>query len=202
MEPSVDTFLPSRLYANVGWASLAGSLVCVLCAFKAPYAFIPAFFCILTAAGLFWLASRPPIYIGETQFNIGERAIAWREVKEINHSRFLVPLILKIKLTNSRHKILVYPGDLARVELLLTQLRRGSHLATFDGVPYRDYWRRVSIEAPSAEVSQPEPQMRLFSSEDEAEIERLFQMLKTDGRLESREADPSKTSGSKNVSED
>jgi hypothetical protein len=190
MEPSVDTFLPSRRYANLGWAAFAGSLVGVLCAFKAPYAFVPAFLCILTAAGLFWLASRPPIYIGETQFNIGERAIAWREVREINHSLLLVPLILRIKLTNSRYKLLVYPGELARVELLLAQLKKGSHLATFDGVPYREYWRRISLDGPHPDLPPVQPPVRLLSSDDEAEIERLYQTLKTVGRL-----DDSKSSG-------
>src|ERR1700742_3712033 len=119
MEPNVERFLPSRFYASVGWAALIGSLICVLCAFRAPYAFIPAVLCILTAAGLFWLASRPLISVGETQFTIGERAIAWREVREINRSRFLSPLVLQIKLTNSRSKILVYPGEPSRIELLL-----------------------------------------------------------------------------------
>ena len=88
MEPNVEIFLPSRQYARVGWAALAGSLVCVLCGFGAPLAFIPALLCATTAAAIFWLAARPPIRLGETQFNIGERSIAWREVREMNRSRF------------------------------------------------------------------------------------------------------------------
>src|SRR5579875_3818562 len=100
MEPTVETFVPSRLYSRVGWAALAGSAVCVLCGLRAPLAFIPGILCAATSAALFWLAARPAIRIGETQFNIGDRAIAWREVREINTSRFLSPLVLKLQLTN------------------------------------------------------------------------------------------------------
>jgi hypothetical protein len=207
MEPNVERFLPSRFYASVGWAALTGSLVCVLCAFRAPYAFIPAVLCILTATGLFWLASRPVISVGETQFTIGERAIAWREVREINRSRFLSPLVLQLKLTNSRAKVLVYPGEPSRIELLLAQLRKRSHLATFDGVPFREYWHWTNLEEQQAEAPPATPPAQLFSTEDEAEIERLFQTLRSGGRLDSPTVDPhtidqSPTSGAKTSGED
>ena len=194
MEPNVETFIPSRQYARFGWAALAGSMVCVLCGFGAPLAFIPALLCILTAAAIFWLAARPPIRLGETQFNIGERCVAWREVREINRSRFnnagfISPLILHLKLTNGRSRLLVYPGEAERVERLLKMLRKHSHLASFDGVPYRDYWM---WNDPAGDEDRPAlppasaPPVHLFSREDEEEIERLYQKLKTVGRLDSR----------------
>jgi len=194
MEPSVEVFQPSRLYARVGWAALAGSAICVLCGFRAPLAFIPGFFCAVTAAALFWLAARPSIRIGETQFNIGERAIAWREVREINSSRFVSPLILRIKLTNSRRKTLIYPGEPERIARLMFQLRKNSHLATFDGVAHRDYWTWTSLAGlggPNPTVDQP---VRMLSQEDEDEVERMYQKLKTVGRLDSRSSDSSKAS--------
>ncbi len=194
MEPNVETFIPSRQYARFGWAALAGSVVCVLCGFGAPLAFIPALLCIFTAAAIFWLAARPPIRLGETQFNVGERCVAWREVREINRSRFnnagfISPLILHMKLTNGRSRLLVYPGEADRVERLLKMLRKHSHLASFDGVPYRDYWM---WNDPAGEEDRPAlppasvPPVHLFSREDEEEIERLYQKLKTVGRLDSR----------------
>ena len=120
MEPGVEIFVPSRVYARAGWATLAGSLLCVLGAFREPFALIPGLAFSAAAAALFWLASRPPIRIGETQFNIGERAIAWREVREINRSRFVSPLVLRLRLTNSRQKVLIYPGEPENVQRLLT----------------------------------------------------------------------------------
>jgi len=190
MEPSVETYLPSRQYARVGWAALAGSFVCVLCGFGAPLAFIPALLCASTAAAIFWLAARPPIRLGETQFNIGERAIAWREVREINSSRFnsagfVSPLVLRLKLTNARYKFLIYPGEPERAERLLKMLRKNSHMASFDGVSYRQYWSWPSAEEERAALPAPAP-VHLFSREDEEEIERLYLKLKTVGRLDSR----------------
>lgn len=189
MEPSVETFVPSRLYARVGWAALAGSLVCVLCGFRAPLAFIPGVLCALTSAGLFWLASRPPIEVGDTQFQIGERVIAWREVREINRSRFLSPLVIKLKLTNSRRKLLVFPGEPARIERLMFQLRRNSQFATFDGVAYRDYWTWLSLSGARGDTSTLDQPVRMLSAEEEEEIERLYQKLKSVGRLDSRGTD-------------
>lgn len=186
MAQSVETFLPSRLYARVGWAALAGSLVCMLCGFRAPLAFIPGFLCAATAAGLCWLANRPAVSVSATQFNIGDRAVAWREVREINSSRFLSPLLLKIKLTNARRAVLVYPGEPERIEQLLLRLRQSSHLATFDGVAYRDYWTWHSMHDSPQEAPALEQPVRMLSVEEENEIELLYQKLKTVGRLDSR----------------
>ncbi len=194
MEPTVEIFQPSRLYARVGWAALAGSAICVLCGFRAPLAFIPGFLCAITSAILFWVAARPPVRIGETQFNIGERAIAWREVREINSSRFVSPLILRIKLTNSRRKTLIYPGDPERIARLMFQLRKNSHLATFDGVAYRDYWTWTSLAGMGRDTPNLDQPVRMLSPDEEDEIERMYQKLKTVGRLDSRSTDSSKTS--------
>jgi hypothetical protein len=194
MEPCVEIFVPSRVYMRAGWATLGGSLLCVLGAFREPVALIPGLAFAAIAAALFWLASRPPIRIGETQFNIGERAIAWREVREINRSRFVSPLVLRLRLTNSRQKVLIYPGEPERVQRLLTELRRNSQLATFDGVTYRDYWTWCTLNSPEGHnplLAQP---VRMFSAEDEAEVERLYQKLKAVGRLDARSPENSPAS--------
>lgn len=194
MEPSVEIFQPSRLYARVGWAALAGSAICVLCGFRAPLAFIPGFLCAITSAVLFWVAARPAVRVGETQFNIGERAIAWREVREINSTRFVSPLLLRIKLTNSRRKTLIYPGDPERIARLMFQLRKNSQLATFDGVAYRDYWTWTSLAGMGRDNPTLDQPVRMLSPDEEDEIERMYQKLKTVGRLDSRSTDSSKTS--------
>src|SRR5882724_6782105 len=191
MESSVEIFVPARLYARVGWATLAASMLCILSGFRAPLAFIPAFAFAGGAAALFWLAARPPIRIGETQFNVGERAIAWREVREINRSRFVSPLVLRLKLTNSRQKMLVYPGEPERVQRLLIELRRNSELATFDGVTYRDYWTWSTLNSPQGHNPLLDHPVRMFSSEDEADVERMYQKLKTVGHLDTRSPETS-----------
>ena len=192
MEPSVEIYAPSRLYARVGWAALAGAIVCILCGFRAHLAFVPGALCALTAGILFWLATLPPIRVGVTQFHIGERTIAWQEVREINSSRFLSPLILKLKLTNSRRKTLIFPGEPEQIARLMYQLRKNSSWAKFDGVAYRDYWTWNDIKEQNGVDSTNDNPVRMLNQNDEEEIERMYQKLKSVGRLDSRESDSSK----------
>jgi hypothetical protein len=184
MEPSAETFQPSRLYSRTGWAALAGSLVCVVCGLRAPMAFIPGLLCAGTSVALFWLAARPAIGIFADRFTVGERAIAWREVREINSS-FTSPLVLKVRLTNTRRKLLVFPGDPEHIARLMYQLRKNSYLATFDGVAYRDYWTWSTLTGSDREECGFEHPVHMVSPEDEQEVERMYQRLKSVGRLDS-----------------
>jgi hypothetical protein len=193
MAPSVEVYQPSRLYARAAWIAIGGTAVCILCGLRAPLAFIPGALCGLTAALLFWLSTRPVIRIGEKQFNIGERAIAWREVREINSSRFVSPLVLMLKLTNSRRKLLIFPGEPARIALLIAQLRKNAHLATFDGVAYRDFWTWANLTGLPGDAPVLEQPVRMLAQDEEDEIERMYQTLKTAGRLDTH-ADSSTTS--------
>jgi len=186
MESNVETYAPAGLYARIAWFALAGAVVTTAIGLRFSFAFIPGFLFALTSVALFWLASRPRITVAESQFTIGERAIAWREVKEINSSRFVSPLILDIRLTNNRRKRLVYPGEPGRIARLMYQLRRNSRLATFDGVAYRDYWTWTSLGSGKTPGSLSDQPVRMVSLDDEEEIERLYQRLKTVGHLDSR----------------
>lgn len=202
MEPCVETFLPSRWYARTGWLVLAGAAGFGSLSFRSPIFIALATATAIAAGVLLWLSARPLIRVGETQFNIGERAIAWREVKEMNRIKIVSPLILHIRLTNSRTKMLIYPGEVSRVEQLVHLLRKNSHLATFDGVAYRDYWTWSSMAGMHAQKSagqlppgqKPMPLLeqpvRMLSRDEEDEIERMYQKLKTVGSLDSR-IDPS-----------
>jgi hypothetical protein len=201
MEPSVETFLPSRLYARAGWFTAFACVALTFFGIRSPLVLLPAAAAAVAALLSFWLSARPAIHVGETQFNIGDRAIAWREVKEVNRVRILSPLILRLKLTNSRQRVLIYPGDMSRVEQLVHLLRKHSHLATFDGVAYRDYWTWSSMAGlhgakpagtavPPGQKLLPKPLMeqpvRMLSAEEEDEIERMYQKLKAVGRLDAR----------------
>lgn len=200
MESCVETFLPSSWYARTGWFTVAGSIILAFLGVRSPIFLVLAGLGVTFAFLLLWLSARPSIQVGETQFNIGERAIAWREVKEVNRVRILSPLILRIKLTNSRKKILIYPGEVSRVEQLVHLLRKNSHLATFDGVAYRDYWTWSSMaglhgQKPAGALPAGQKQtqktvmdqpVRMLTSEEEDEIERMYQKLKAVGSLDSR----------------
>lgn len=193
MDPSVEVYHPSRIYSRAGWIALAGTAVCVLCGLRAPLAFIPGGLCTLTSVVLFWLGSRPVIRMGETQFNIGERAIAWRELREINTTRLKSPLVLRLKLTNSRKKLLVFPGEPLRAAHLIANLRRNAQLATFDGVAYRDFWTWASLTGLPGDAPVLEQPVKMLTNEEEDEIERMYQTLRIAGRLDAH-ADSSTSS--------
>jgi hypothetical protein len=211
MEPCVETFLPSRWYTRAGWLTLAGSAAVASLGLRSPVLLFLGCAGAIFAFLLLWLSSRPAIHVGETQFNIGERSIAWREVKEVNRIRLLSPLILRLKLTNSRRRTLIYPGAVSRVEQLVHLLRKNSHLATFDGIAYRDYWTWSSMAGlhgsnlqgpkqlgPAQSVQKLLPNgspkgtpkmdqpVRMLTQEEEDEIERMYQKLKAVGSLDFR----------------
>ena len=185
MEPSAEIYLPSRLYAKGGWFGLGGAVICAACGIRAPFAFIPAFLCGVTSVLLFWLSARPRISVGETQFSLGERSVAWREVREINSTRLVSPLLLRVKLTNSRKCLIVFPGQPERISKLRYQLRRNATLATFDGVSYKDYWTWSSMGMLQGNDPAADQPVRMISQDDEEEIERLYRQLKSVGRLDS-----------------
>ncbi len=187
MEPSAEIYVPSQLYVRLGWATVGGSVVCALCGLRAPLALIPGALCGLTAVALFWLSARPVVRVAETHVNIGERTIVWREILEINSSRFASPLVLKLRLTNGRRKLLIYPGAPERIGRLMFQLRRLANSASFDGVAYRDYWTWNAIKELSGDESADSNPVRMVSQEDEDEIERLYQKLRGVGPLDPRE---------------
>jgi hypothetical protein len=186
MEPSAEVYSPSRLYARAGWIGLVGAAVCVVCGLRASFAFIPGFLCCVTSACLFLLASRPHVMVAEAQLLVGTRAIAWRELREVNSTRLISPLVLHLKLTNNRRKLLIYPGEPERISKLLYHIRRNANLATFDGVSYKDYWTWSSMGVLRGSHPSSDQPVRMISQEDEEEIERMYRQLKSVGRLDSR----------------
>jgi hypothetical protein len=190
MELSSDIFRPWRLYAYAAWAALAGSIVSIACGVFAPFALIPAGLLALSSTALFWLAARPVVLVSASQLNIGTRAFAWQEICAIDQI-CPSPLLLRIELTNHRSKLLVYPGEGSRSGELVNQLRKRAFLASFDGVPYRDFelWSKLSEEeAGQLGLHQP---TKMVSADEEQEIERMYQKLRLSGRLDTASKDRS-----------
>jgi hypothetical protein len=87
---------------------------------------------------------------------------------------------------------------------LLRHLRRFSREALLDGVPYREFWGELAAAARSGEPAKNSPaetsdkdasaplRYPVLRSEDEEEVERLFQRLKSVGHLESKSSDEKK----------
>jgi hypothetical protein len=150
-------------------------------------AFIPAVLFLLSSILLLALAFRPAIEVHEGYLAIGKRIVPWMDIRRLDRTGWVSPLIMRITLFDDSKLILVYPGDLDSCNSLLRHLRRFSRDALIDGVPYRQHWGEVL--APGGDRKPlPPPQYRLLRPEDEAEVERLYQRLKTVGNLDQKKS--------------
>jgi hypothetical protein len=148
-------------------------------------ALAPAALCVPAAAFLLLLAFRPAIEIHEGYLAIGRRVIPWMDIRRLDRTGWMVPLVVRITLFDDSRHLLFYTGDPDSCNALLRHLRRSSRDAMIDGVPYRQYWGEVL--APVVESPQPlPPRYRILRAEDEAEVERLYQRLKTVGNLDQK----------------
>jgi hypothetical protein len=129
------------------------------------------------------MAYRPAIEIHPHHLSIGPRTIHWLDIRRVDRTGWVSPLIVRLTLFDDSRVLLIYPGNLDSCQALLRHLRRASRDALIDGVPYRQYWGEMLSSSPDAKVV---PRYRLLRSEDEAEVERLYQRLKTVGNLDQK----------------
>jgi hypothetical protein len=145
----------------------------------------------LPTVALLLLVFRPAIEIHDTHLKIGRRQIPWAEIRRLDQTGWNMPLLVyltlnSLTLNQERRVLLIYPGDFESAASLLRHLRRCSRQALLDGVPYRQFWG----EPPSAATARiAAPRYPMLRPEDEEEVERLFQRLKSVGHLERRDAD-------------
>src|SRR5947199_3506582 len=176
-------YLPAKQYLWLGAAAVVFSGLSTWFATTVALAYVPAALFLLTAVFLFAMALRPAIEIHEGYVSIGKRVIPWMDIRRLDRTGWISPLIVRITLFDDSRMVLVYPGDLDSCNSLLRHLRRLSRDALIDGIPYRQYWGEVL--APS-ERKQALPRYRILRPEDEAEVERLYQRLKTVGNLDQK----------------
>ena len=148
-------------------------------------ALLPCLLFVLTAGMLFFMALRPAIQVREAHVSIGQRVIPWMDIRRVDRTGWLSPLILRLTLFDDSRLLLIYPGDLDCCNALLRQFRRLSRDALIDGIPYRQYWGEVLAENAQRPAAMS-PRYRILRPEDEAEVERLYQRLKTVGNLDQK----------------
>jgi hypothetical protein len=149
-------------------------------------AYVPAGVFLLTAGLLFAMALRPAIEIHEGYVAIGGRIIPWMDIRRLDRTGWISPLIIRITLFDDSRLLLTYPGDLDSCNSLLRHLRRLSRDALIDGIPYRQYWGEVLAPGSERKPQSSLPRYRILRPEDEAEVERLYQRLKTVGNLDQK----------------
>ena len=183
-------YLPARYYLWFGISAVVLAGLCAWLGLNFQLAYIPGALFLLTAAALFVMAFRPAIEVHEGYLAIGKKIVPWMDIRRLDRTGWLSPLIVRITLFDDSRMLLIYPGDLDSCNSLLRHLRRLSRDSLIDGIPYRQYWGEVLASAGEhKQAHPPAPRYRILRPEDEAEVERLYQRLKTVGNLDQKNAD-------------
>ena len=176
-------FEPSRIYLVSAAVTLGLGAFFGWCAISWMPAIIAA---VIFGAGsviLLALAFRPTIEIRETGLWIGKSRLDWQQIRRVDRTGWISPLVAHLTLADGRRIRLIYPGDVESSNRLTRILQQNATQALLDGVPYKDVWGLA--ESPqSVKQPMPSPRYRLLTEEDEAEVERLYQKLKTAGHLD------------------
>ena len=181
-------YTPSRYYLVAAITSMAVALQLSWVAFHWSWAWAPAVLFALLAGVLLALARRPVIEIHPRHLRVGNRSIEWNEIQSVDRTGWLIPLIVLLKLTSGQRVVLVFAGDLENSRRLLRHLRRFAREALIDGLPHEDYWsdNQAALEALPERKQLTAPRYPLLREDDEAEVERLYQRLKSVGHLDSK----------------
>lgn len=191
MAVPVSRYLPSRHYLSAGFIAFGLAAFSVWVGFRWTPAFLPAFLFLLSAAVVLFVAFQPPIEIHETHLKIRKRIIPWNQIRRLDRTGWVSPLVVHITLLDDVRILLIYPGDLDSANSLLRHLQRYSREALIEGIPYRQFWGEALTAAPERKQL-PSPKYHLLLPDDEAEVERMFQRLKAVGHI-----DPKKSSEEK-----
>jgi hypothetical protein len=184
-------FPPSRQYLMAGLVAAALAIVSAIFATEWAIAMVGTVLFFLSAAAVMLLAFRPVIEVQEQFLIVGRRAIPWADIRRVDRTGWISPLAIYLTLASEERMLLIYPGDLDMANSLLRHIRRNSREATIDGIPWLEFWG----EAPPPQPERKTPaaaKYQLLRTEDEAEVERLFQVLKTVGHLDSRQSSDEK----------
>ena len=179
----MSRYTPSRSYL------LAAVVAAGLAAFSGWFALdraaaaIPAVLFLISAALLALLVLRPAIEVHEGYLGIGRRKIPWSEIRRVDRTGWISPLIVRLTLATDSRVLLIYPGDPDSANSLLRDVRWSATNALIDGVPYQQFWGEAFASV-AERVKMPSPRRRLLREEDEAEVERLYRRLKSVGHLD------------------
>ena len=103
----------------------------------------------------------------------------------MDRTGWIAPLGVFLELEEKKKLLIFYPGDLDSSKQLLRLIRKHSNEALLDGVPHRQVWG--DAPQPAAVLRPlPSPKYKLLRTEDEAEVERMFQQLKSAGRIDTQ----------------
>ena len=184
MPVPITRYQVSTHYLWAGFAALALTGFSFWMSFVWPLAWIATGLFSITAVLVLYLALRPAVEIYDSHLKIGQAVIPWKHIRRLDRSSN-VPLMVRLTLSDKTRILMVYPSDPHSSSSLLRQLRRHAREALIDGVPYRQFWGEPANAAPTRKPVQA-PRYPLLLPDDEAEVERMFQRLKSVGHFDQK----------------
>jgi hypothetical protein len=180
----MSRYVPARHYVSFGAVAMALAGFSGWLGLSWPTAFCPAALFFVTASALLALAFRPVIKVFDDHLEIGRRVIPWQDIRRVDRTGWISPLVVKLTLYDDETVVVVYPGEVDCCKHLLRTLRQMSTSAVIDNVPYRQYWGELFGAGDPKQLSSP--RYRVLRPEDEEEVERLYFLLKTVGHIDPR----------------
>ncbi|MEQ1947850.1 MAG: hypothetical protein ABL995_11710 [Bryobacteraceae bacterium] len=193
-------YTPSRRFLSVTLFALAGTLFSAWVGLSWWPSWIPAGLFLLSTIGLAIITIRPVIEIHDTHIALGRRVIPWNDVRAVDQTSWAMPLIMHLTLVDGQRILVLYPGDHDGSKSLCRHIQRLSRRAFIQGVPYRQFWGEPAAaerEAKERDAKDHEAKMHepaptrypVLRREDEEEVERMFQRLKSTGKVDARSSE-------------
>lgn len=181
-------YSPSRHYLSAGLIAVGLAAFSAWVAMGWSPAWIATVLFVISAAILVILALQPAVEVYEHHLALGKRIIPWGDIRRLDRTSWISPLVVQLTLSGDRRVTLIYPGDIDAGKSLLRHLRRCARNALIDGIPYKQFWGEA---LPSGQERRqlPSPRYQLLRPEDEAEVERMLHQLRTVGHLDPKSSD-------------
>lgn len=174
-------FSPARIYLNTAAVTLGLAVFSAWLATKLWFALLAAPLFLAGGAAVLFLATRPAIEVSEAGLSIGGNRIPWGDIRRVDQTGWISPMVIELTLVTQKKIRLIYPGERVNSNRLLRMIQQNSSMALINGVP----WRQIFGPPPETEKPQrPGPRYKLLTEDDEAEVERLYQQLRTAGRFD------------------
>ncbi len=171
-------FHPARYYLPAAIAAFVLAAFSGWVGWNWPLAFVPAGLLLLSSALSLFLATRPPIILRERSCTAGQTSFLWPQVQRFQSRPLGSLLFLGFTLRSGQTCRLIYPGEPENSARLVRQIRRLVRAA------HRQPAWTDENPVVEPEVTGERPRYRVVRPEDEAEIERLYQRLKSAGHLD------------------
>ena len=175
-------FAPARTYLTAAAVALGLAVFSGWCAYRWLPAAVPCVLFVMSAGAVLWLGLQPVITVTEGELRTSKRVIAWKDVRRVDQTGWISPMVVDLTLADRTSVRLIYPGETERSNELLRIIQQRSTGSLINGVPYKQIFGETSQTAQAVKMSSPK--YRLLTEEDEAEVERLYQKLRAAGRLD------------------